>query len=114
VRNGNGEEEYALVQGRYTGKWSFPKGHSIEGELPIECTLREIAEETGIDHLPFPVEYMRIGYGSYYLFSLPEKLPLRPRDLNEIIDTRWVTRKEMEEMALNVDVNKYVRSWRHK
>ena len=24
----NGVKMYALVQGRYTGKWSFPKGHS--------------------------------------------------------------------------------------
>ena len=24
--------KYALVQGRYTGKWSFPKGHSLPDE----------------------------------------------------------------------------------
>ena len=39
------KDKYALVQGRYTGKWSFPKGHSNEGEKPIECTKREVEEE---------------------------------------------------------------------
>ena len=59
----NGREEYALVQGSYTGKWSFPKGHSNEGETPMECTRREVAEEIGMDYLPTPIEYRRFGYG---------------------------------------------------
>ena len=109
----NGKEnEYALVQGRYTEKWSFPKGHSNEGETPMECTQREIQEETGITTLPQPIEYIRIGYGNYYIFPFEEKPVLRPRDTWEIIDTRWVTLKEMEELSLNVDVSKYVKNHR--
>jgi 8-oxo-dGTP pyrophosphatase MutT (NUDIX family) len=99
--------KYALVQGRYTGKWSFPKGHSNEGELPIECTLRELGEETGIDKLPDPIEYIKIGYGSYYIFILSEEKPLIPRDKNEIMDTKWVTIDEMENMLLNADASMY-------
>ncbi len=35
------ETYYALIQGRYTGKWSFPKGHSNKGEEPYDCVKRE-------------------------------------------------------------------------
>lgn len=102
-----GEVRYALVQGSYTGKWSFPKGHSNEGELPIECTKREIAEETGIEDLPEPTDYRQCGYGHYYLFSLKEQVPLIPRDTHEIMDTKWVTLEEMEKMPLNADASYY-------
>ena len=110
----DGLEKYALVQGSYTGKWSFPKGHSNEGETPMECTLREVAEETGMDHLPMPIEYMRIGYGHYYVFTLSEMCTLTPRDTIEIVDTRWVTLEDMASMELNVDVSRYVRMRRNK
>jgi len=109
----NNHIEYAIVQGRYTEKWSFPKGHSNEGETPMECTLREIAEEVGIDILPTPIEYLRIGHGSYYIFPLEEKIELNPRDKNEIINTKWATIDEMEKLSLNVDVSKYVKRLRY-
>lgn len=99
--------KYALVQGRYTGKWSFPKGHSNEGELPIECTLREVAEETGIDDLPDTYKYMSVGYGKYFMFNLPGCIPLIPRDTNEIMDAKWVTIEDMESMSLNSDVRQF-------
>jgi 8-oxo-dGTP pyrophosphatase MutT (NUDIX family) len=98
---------YALVQGSYTGKWSFPKGHSNEGEKPLECTLREVGEETGIDKLPEPSEYIQIGYGNYFVFYLEESIPLIPRDTHEIMDTKWVTLEEMERMSLNADASLY-------
>lgn len=107
IKTPSGKEKYALVQGRYTGKWSFPKGHSNEGEQPMTCTLREVAEETGIDELPEPTEYLQVGYGNYFIFNLEEQLPLIPRDTNEIMDTKWVTLDEMEKMSLNADASLY-------
>jgi 8-oxo-dGTP pyrophosphatase MutT (NUDIX family) len=104
-------ERFALVRGRYSGKWSFPKGHSIEGETPMECTVREITEETGIQYLPEPTDYIRIGYGNYYIFPMPFFLPLLTRDTNEVIETRWATMEEMEHMPLNIDVNRYRKGW---
>ena len=101
------EPLYALVQGRYTGKWSFPKGHSNEGEHPMECTLREVGEETGIDKLPDPTEYVKMGYGNYFVFNLQEPVPLIPRDKKEIMDTKWVTLEEMGQMSLNADVSMF-------
>jgi 8-oxo-dGTP pyrophosphatase MutT (NUDIX family) len=69
--------------------------------------LREVGEETGIDKLPEPTEYLQVGYGNYYLFSLPDTLPLIPRDTHEIMDTKWVTLEEMERMSLNADASLY-------
>jgi 8-oxo-dGTP pyrophosphatase MutT (NUDIX family) len=105
----DGETRYALVQGRYTGKWSFPKGHSNEGEKPIECTKREIAEETGIDELPEPTEYKQCGYGHYFVFNLEKQEVLIPRDKNEIMDTKWVTLEEMKSLSLNADASMFVK-----
>ena len=106
----DGKKEYALVQGRHTGKWSFPKGHSNEGETPMECTKREIWEETGMENLPDPIEYLKVGYGYYYLFVLPMKFHLYPHDTNEIMKTAWVSMEEMSTMTLNADVNQYIRN----
>ena len=103
----DGQTRYALVQGRETGKWSFPKGHSNEGEAPIECTQREVAEETGIDKLPDPIDYVQIGYGNYFIFNVSELVPLIPRDTHEIMDTKWVTLDEMAKMPLNADASLY-------
>lgn len=107
VKDEKGPTLYALVQGSYTGKWSFPKGHANEGEEPIECTLREVGEETGIDDLPEPTEYIQVGYGNYFIFQLAEQVALIPRDTHEIMDTKWVSLEEMERMPLNADASLY-------
>lgn len=99
--------KYALVQGRYTGKWSFPKGHANKGETPIECTLRELCEETGITELPEPTDYLQVGYGNYYVFNLSEQIPLIPQDTVEIVDTKWVSLQEMNNLQINADVSMY-------
>ena len=97
--------EYALVQGRYTGKWSFPKGHMNEGEEPLACCLREIEEETGITELHQSTECNQIGYGNYFMFFLTRKIELVPRDKKEIMNARWVTLEEMSTLELNADVS---------
>ena len=98
---------YLLVQGRYSGKWSFPKGHSYEREEPLTCAKREIAEETGQDILPEPVEYIRIGYGNYYVFLFQSTFIPLPRDTGEIMAAEWLTLSEMSLISLNVDVSRF-------
>jgi len=98
---------YLLVQGRYSGKWSFPKGHSYTGEEPLVCARREIMEETGLAHLPDPIEYIRLGYGNYYVFVCPFMFIPMPQDTGEIMGTAWVTLKEMGTLPLNVDVSRF-------
>jgi 8-oxo-dGTP pyrophosphatase MutT (NUDIX family) len=107
IKATDGKTKYALVQGRYTGKWSFPKGHSNKDEEPLECTKREVAEETGIEELPEPTDCLKIGYGVYYVFSLEDEVQLIPKDNQEIMSTKWVTLEEMDEMSLNSDANYY-------
>jgi len=100
---------YALIQGRYTGKWSFPKGHSKKGEEPYDCVIREIFEETGINNLPNSVEDYRIGFGHYYIFDVEMKYNLQPQDKNEVMNTKWVTVEEMNDLKLNVDASYFKR-----
>jgi ADP-ribose pyrophosphatase YjhB (NUDIX family) len=103
------EYYYALVQGSYHKKWSFPKGHINEEEKMFDCTRREIAEETGIDILPIPTTSLQIGFGYYYIFDMDEKYELCPRDKQEIMNTKWVTVEEMKELDTNADVSQFVR-----
>ena len=101
---------YAMVQGRQTGKWSFPKGHANEGEEALKCALREIEEETGLTGL---VEEKRIcgkvGYGNYFVFILPSMVELKAVDTKEIMTTAWVTVEQMNEMNVNADVMNFLR-----
>lgn len=105
----NEETRYALVQGRATGKWSFPKGHSNPDEEPLACAKREIAEETSIEQLPEPTNHIKMGYGHYYLFELTEQLPLIARDTAEVMDTMWATLEEMSRLQLNADASLFVK-----
>jgi 8-oxo-dGTP pyrophosphatase MutT (NUDIX family) len=96
---------YALIQGRYTRKWSFPKGHSNKGEEPYDCVKREVYEETGINNLPNPSSDKRIGFGYYYIFDVETKYDLQPQDKNEVMDKKWVTLQDMTTLQLNVDAS---------
>ncbi len=101
---------YAVIQGRYTGKWSFPKGHSNKGEEPYDCVKREVFEETGIQELPNPTSDQRIGFGHYYIFDVEIKYDLQPQDKKEVMNHRWVTQKELDELQLNVDASYFKKS----
>ena len=41
---------YLLIRDSY-GNWGFPKGHLENGERPEDAALREVREETGLDHV---------------------------------------------------------------
>ena len=101
---------YALIQGRYTGKWSFPKGHSNKGEEPYDCVKREVFEETGIQTLPNPTSDQRIGFGHYYIFDVETMYHLNPQDCKEVMDKRWVTQSELDGLQLNVDASYFKKS----
>lgn len=103
-------KRYAMVQGRETGKWSFPKGHVNRYETPFECVIREVREETGIDSLPIPQEGVPLGVGYYYSFIVPDEIPLTPEDTREVQTAGWFSLEEMKEMRLNIDASTFVRS----
>ena len=100
---------YAMVQGRCTGIWSFPKGHAYPEETPLECAKREIQEETGITLPTEPVKRIRLKGGMYYVFDIPQpSFPDVLDDTVEIIDRRWVTLDEMRTMPINSGVRDFL------
>jgi len=103
-------DKYLLVQGRKTGKWSFPKGHTNSYETPFECVCREVGEEVGIDNLPQPIRGLPLRIGYYYYFEMEDEIVPMPRDMSEIQDARWVSKNEMCNLILNVDASEYFRN----
>lgn len=99
---------YALVQGRKSGKWSFPKGHANTGESPFDCVVREIGEEIGIDRLPMPTTSLSLQVGYYYIFDVKEEFSMNPRDTNEIMNTGWFTKEEIKSLLVNVDLSRFI------
>lgn len=99
---------YALVQGRKSGKWSFPKGHANPGESPFDCVVREIGEEIGVDRLPMPSTSMPLQVGYYYMFNVNEEFNLTPRDTGEIMNVGWFTKEEIAVLQVNVDLSRFI------
>jgi 8-oxo-dGTP pyrophosphatase MutT (NUDIX family) len=99
---------YALVQGRRSGKWSFPKGHANPGESPFDCVVREIGEEIGVDRLPMPTTSLSLQVGYYYVFDVKEEFIMNPRDTDEIMNVGWFTKEEMLALQVNVDLSKFI------
>ena len=108
------EYEYAVVKGRCTQKWSFPKGHGQKEEDPLVCAKREIYEETGIELEREAIHRMQLKGGVYYVFELEEKIELEPMDQLEIDDQRWVTVEEMSELYGNSGIRSFVEKERRK
>ena len=87
--------EFLLMKHRT--RWDLPKGHVDPGESDIECALRELQEETGIDakdieldpdfqfSTSYPVRYKKSEEVLdktliIYLGRLRKKLPIRPTE----------------------------------
>jgi 8-oxo-dGTP pyrophosphatase MutT (NUDIX family) len=106
--NSSQSSQFLLVKGRQTGIWSFPKGHSIKGETPLECAKREIREETGIHLNQEPVRAQRLKGGIYFVFDLQHTILSVLEDNFEIEENRWVTREEMEYLIVNSGVKDFL------
>lgn len=100
--------EYVCVKGRKTAIWSFPKGHSHQGEEPLECAEREIIEETGIACLPRYTSHIKLGSVHLYVYDLPKKYPVHAKDTREVGEVRWATLEEMTTLHGNKGFTEYV------
>jgi bis(5'-nucleosidyl)-tetraphosphatase len=86
-----------LIKHRFSGHWSFPKGHVEEGEHENETALREVKEETGLDILlqkgfRESVEYCPspdVKKQVVYFLGVPSGGALCKQD-SEVSDIRWL------------------------
>lgn len=98
-----------IVQGRETGKWSFPKGHkNNEEEPPLECALRETWEESGILLGKGYLEMLQLAAGRYFIYRLEDEPSLLSHDNVEIMDMRWVPLDALSTYNNNCDVRSYL------
>jgi 8-oxo-dGTP pyrophosphatase MutT (NUDIX family) len=98
-----------IVQGRETGKWSFPKGHKNNAEeQPLECALRETWEESGLLLGKGYLEMLQLAAGRYFVYRLEDEPALLSHDNNEIMDMRWVPLDSLATHNNNCDIRSYL------
>ena len=103
------ENSILLVQGRRSGKWSFPKGHKNRAETYLDCATRETFEEAGISlNGLVPMAYHKLSVGEYFFFEVEEELETTVNDPREITEARWVPLKDIANLPCNVDVNNFL------
>ena len=105
VRRGSGAGRRYLLLGVYD-YWDFPKGRVEAGEEPFAAAAREVAEETTLTDLRFPLgeafhetaPYSAGKVARYYLAEAPAgevRLPVSPElGRPEHHEFRWVTADE--------------------
>ena len=102
-----GDWNVFLIQHAHGRYWGFPKGHAEPNESPQQAALRELKEETNLDHLrwlspePFVESYSFIFEGKrvfkkvfYFVAEVTGTVSLQPE---EIQDGVWLPVSEARE-----------------
>jgi 8-oxo-dGTP diphosphatase len=104
------DRETAVICGRKTGKWSFPKGHGNRDERPLEAALRELKEETGICMSgSVPDNEIHFKGSTYFVYTIINKPDLYPEDINEVMDVMWAPIHRLPFLFGNRDLNAFCR-----
>jgi mRNA-decapping enzyme subunit 2 len=89
-------EKCLLVQGEQSGMWGFPKGKVNKGEAEVDCAVREVLEETGLDITGAvrPDQYIEVTLSGmknrlYVVEGVPETATFAPRTRGEVSGYRW-------------------------
>lgn len=101
-------QKLLLVKGK-GGKWSLPKGHMEYKENDIQCALRELYEETGIQPQVSFSSYKKLAAGGYFIFHFVDEPTPKPQDTNEIQDAKWFELHEIYSLNCNLDLNYFAR-----
>jgi len=103
-------DRYLLVQSRFTGKWSFTKGHAEPHDINLlETATREVKEETGfLETLHYTIDSgpYEIGRSTYWMGTIKgNHTPTLKQD--EHTGVGLFTKKEIRALKTNKDI----RSW---
>lgn len=110
-RHQGGATQVLLIRHRFSGHWSFPKGHIEPGEHENETALREVKEETGLDIVlqsgfRESVEYCpspEVKKQVVYFLGVPCGGTLQ-RQESEVSEVRWLDiGKALGEVTFNND-----------
>ncbi len=92
------------------GKWDLPKGKLDAGETIEQCAVREVEEETGLQHVERG-ELISIGYHEYFDTWLKQDVikethwfamrargiqSITPQTEEDITDIKWVKDEELK------------------
>ncbi|XP_033634805.1 m7GpppN-mRNA hydrolase-like [Asterias rubens] len=89
-------QNIVLVQSYFSKtSWGFPKGKVNEEELPKQCAIREVLEETGFDISGLiEEEYIEATFNEqlarlYVVTNVPVETDFKPKTRGEIKDVKW-------------------------
>lgn len=96
-------------------KWGFPKGHKKIGEDNIDCAMREIYEETGIQYSKEMLQERKHLYGNiYFQLSLPSENENQDiflaNDTKEVYEAKFIPVDELRNLNVNRDVRRFLQT----
>jgi 8-oxo-dGTP diphosphatase len=121
-----------MIENRKYGCWMPPGGHQESNENPLETSIREVVEETGVDiteYLPKPVVVDEVAtvlpppsrivevkidprgdqpahyhLDMLYVVHVPKSLTTHKYDEDEIASVAWLTLEEMTDITIPLNV----------
>jgi len=106
-------DRYLLVQSRFTGKWSFTKGHTEPHDINLlETATREVKEETGfLETIHYTIDSgpYEIGRSTYWMGTIKgNHTPTLKQD--EHTGVGLFTKKEIRALKTNKDIRSWLKS----
>ena len=95
------------------GKWDLPKGKVEKGEDIANTAIREVEEETGVNHLTLKNKvgetyHTYNAFGKHFIktthwfyMACPSQQEIKPQTEEDIAEVKWVKVKDMNEPLEN-------------